>query len=140
MSMQPFPHPVYARHVLQPAYDDAQRYLSGPMLAAHEAHALMLAECSIISAENAQALCAAVAEIRAAIRANGADAVAYQPGVEDLFFRIESLIIEQTGPDFGGNLQLARSRNDLGQALSRMAIRERILAVAADLLALRGAP
>ncbi len=138
MSMQsvsPFPHPVYSRHVLQPAYDDAQRYLFGPMLAAHEAHALMLAECGIISAENAQAICAAVAEIRA----GGADAVAYQPGVEDLFFRIESLIIEQTGPDFGGNLQLARSRNDLGQALSRMAIRERILAVADDLLALRAA-
>ncbi len=65
--------------------------------------------------------------------------MAYQPGVEDLFFRIESLIIEQTGPDFGGNLQLARSRNDLGQALSRMAIREHILAVATDLLALRSA-
>lgn len=134
-SVQPFPHPVYSRHVLQPAYDDAQRYLFEPMLAAHEAHALVLAEGGIISAENARAICAAVAEIRA----GGADAVAYQPGVEDLFFRIESLIIEQTGPDFGGNLQLARSRNDLGQALSRMAIRDRILAVAADLLALRSA-
>lgn len=134
-SAQPFPHPAYSRHVLQPAYDDAQHYLFGPMLAAHEAHALMLAECGIISAENAGAICAAVAEIRA----GGADAVAYQPGVEDLFFRIESLIIERTGPDFGGNLQLARSRNDLGQALSRMAIRERILAIAADLLALRSA-
>lgn len=130
-----FPHPVYSRHVLQPAYDDAQDYLFEPMLAAHEAHALMLAECGIISGENAAAICTAVAQIRA----GGAEAVAYQPGVEDLFFRVESLIIQRVGPEFGGNLQLARSRNDLGQALSRMAIRERILAVSADLLALRGA-
>jgi len=133
--MIPFPHPVYSQHVLQPAYDDAQRYLFAPMLAAHEAHALMLAECGVISAENAAAICAAVAEIRA----GGADALAYQPGVEDLFFRVESLIIQRAGAEYGGNLQLARSRNDLGQALSRMGIRERILDVAADLLALRGA-
>lgn len=136
MSTSPstFPHPTYARHVLQPAYDDAQRYLFEPMLAAHEAHALMLAECDIISTENAGAICAAVA----VIRAGGAAAVAYQPGVEDLFFRVESLIIERVGPAYGGNLQLARSRNDLGQALSRMAIRVRLLDVAGDLLALRG--
>ncbi|MGB5048752.1 MAG: argininosuccinate lyase, partial [Caldilineaceae bacterium] len=132
---QTFPHPFYSLHVLQPAYDDAQRYLFAPMLAAHEAHALMLAECDVITAENAAAICGAVAEIRA----GGAGAVAYEPGVEDLFFRVESLIIERVGPAFGGNLQLARSRNDLGQALSRMAIRARILDVASDLLALRGA-
>lgn len=134
-SSNSFPHPLYSRHVLQPAYDDAQRYLFEPMLAAHEAHALMLAECGVISPDNAGAICGAVAEIRA----GGAAAVTYQPGVEDLFFRVESLIIERVGAAFGGNLQLARSRNDLGQALSRMALRERILAVCDDLLALRGA-
>jgi argininosuccinate lyase len=53
--------------------------------------------------------------------------LAYEPGVEDLFFRIESLIIEMVGPDYGGNLQLARSRNDLGHALERMAFRQEIL-------------
>ena len=134
-TQHPFPHPAYALHVLQPAYDDAQRYLFEPMLAAHEAHALMLAECDIISEENAAAICSAVTEIRA----GGADAVAYQPGVEDLFFRVESLIIQRVGPEFGGNLQLARSRNDLGQALSRMAIRARILDISGDLLSLREA-
>jgi len=131
--MPTFPHPIYSRHVLQPAYADAQAFLFTPMLAAHEAHTVMLAECNIISQENAAAILHAVAQVKAA----GADAFAYQPGIEDLFFRIEGAIIEAAGADYGGNLQLARSRNDLGQALARMALREGILAVAGDLLALR---
>jgi len=130
-----FPNPLYSQHVLQHAYRDAQAYLFEPMLASHEAHALMLAGCGIISRENAAAILDAVRQIREA----GADAFAYQPGVEDLFFRIESQIIEIAGADYGGNLQLARSRNDLGHALARMALREEILTIYADLLRLRTA-
>jgi argininosuccinate lyase len=69
----------------------------------------------------------------------GRDALAYQPGVEDLFFRIEARIIELAGADFGGNLQLARSRNDLGHALARMAFRLMLLDLADALLMLRKA-
>lgn len=130
-----FPHPVYSRHVLQPAYDDAQAHLFRPMLAAHEAHALALGEAGVISPENVQAILAAVATIRQ----EGADGLAYQPGIEDLFFRVEAQIIERAGEAFGGNLQLARSRNDLGQALSRMALRQVVLDVADALLALQAA-
>ncbi|MCB0045254.1 MAG: argininosuccinate lyase [Caldilineaceae bacterium] len=133
--MSSFPHPIYSQHVLQPAYRDAQAYLFEPMLAAHEAQAVMLTRCGIISRENGAALVQAVADIRAM----GPEALAYQPGVEDLFFRIESLIIERVGPDYGGNLQLARSRNDLGHALARMALRGDILILYADLLLLRQA-
>jgi argininosuccinate lyase len=120
-------------HVLQPAYADAQAYLFDHMLAAHEAHAIMLAECNIISQENATAILQAVAQIRA----QGVGAFGYQPGIEDLFFRIEGQIIERAGADYGGNLQLARSRNDLGQALARMALRDLLLSAYGDLLALR---
>jgi len=118
---------------LQPAYTDAQAYLFDHMLAAHEAHAIMLAECNIISQENATAILQAVANIRL----QGSEQFAYQPGIEDLFFRIEARIIEAAGTDYGGNLQLARSRNDLGQALARMALRDLILSAHGDLLALR---
>jgi len=131
--MAQFPHPIYDETVLRPAYHDAQTYLFEPMLAAHEAHATMLAECQIISDENKKAILAAVAQIRK----QGIAAYAYQPGVEDLFFRIEAAIIEVAGADFGGNLQLARSRNDLGQALARMALRTQVHAVSKKLLALR---
>lgn len=130
-----FPHPTYSRHVLQPAYADAQALLFEPMLQAHEAHAAMLAECGIITPANAAAIVRAVATIRA----DGVAAYAYQPGIEDLFFRIEGRIIELAGADDGGNLQLARSRNDLGHALTRMALRVRLIEVAERLLALREA-
>jgi len=131
----PFPHPVYSEFVLQHAYRDARDHLFDHMLDAHDAHAAMLCECDIISAENAAAIFGAVQ----AIREEGADALAYEPGVEDLFFRIESLIIEMVGPDYGGNLQLARSRNDLGHALERMAFRQGILSLYDVLLGLRQA-
>ncbi|GIK71845.1 MAG: argininosuccinate lyase [Chloroflexota bacterium] len=127
-----FPHPIYSQHVLLPAYADAKTYLFEPMLAAHEAHAVMLAECGIITAANAAAIVRAVA----AIRAEGVAAYAYQPGIEDLFFRIEGRIIELAGADDGGNLQLARSRNDLGHALARMALRTRVLDIQEALLRL----
>lgn len=128
-----FPHPTYSSTVLHPAYTDAQTYLYEHMLAAHEAHAIMLAECTIIQQENAKAILKAVQQIREA----GAAAYGYQPGVEDLFFRIESQIIELAGPDYGGNLQLARSRNDLGQALARMALRVEVDRLYGYLLELR---
>jgi len=119
---------------LQPAYRDAQALLFEPMLQAHEAHAAMLAECGIISRANAAAIARAVA----VIRADGVEAYAYQPGIEDLFFRIEGRIIELAGADEGGNLQLARSRNDLGHALMQIrraaerGIRERSSLPASD--------
>jgi argininosuccinate lyase len=130
-----FPNSVYSRHVLQPAYVDAQIHLFEPMLAAHEVHAVMLAECAVITPANAAAIARAVATIRA----EGVAAYAYQPGIEDLFFRIEGRIIELAGADDGGNLQLARSRNDLGHALARMALRTRVAEVREALLRLRTA-
>lgn len=131
-----FPHPEYSRTVLIPAYDDAQAFMFEHMLAAHEAHTIMLMECGIITHENAAAILNAVATIRSET-AEDRDALAYKPGVEDLFFRTESRIIELAGADFGGNLQIARSRNDLGHALERMAARAMLLDLYGDLLKLR---
>ncbi|MEM7132746.1 MAG: argininosuccinate lyase [Chloroflexota bacterium] len=133
--MAEFPHSIYSETVLYPAYVDALHYFFEPMLAAHEAHTLMLAECGVITAENATALLLAVA----LIRQQGSDAYDYKPGIEDLFFRIEDQIIRQAGKEWGGNLQLARSRNDLGQALARMALRTQLLEVGNGLLGLRRA-
>ncbi|MBI1297118.1 argininosuccinate lyase [bacterium] len=131
--MSTFPHANYARHVLLPAYDDALTHLFEPMLAAHEAHALMLGDCGILSHENVEAILQAVAYIRS----RGPDQLQYQSGIEDLFFRVEKEIISVAGADFGGNLQLARSRNDLGQALARMAFRTQIVNLAEAVITLR---
>ena len=128
-----FPHPLYEQIVLKPFYEDAKTYYFEPMLAANRAHIVMLYNCNVISLANAQALLAALRRVEI----SGADALVYRSGVEDLFFAVEGRLIEIAGVEYGGNLQLARSRNDLGYALTRLAIRPLLLDVAEYLLGLR---
>jgi argininosuccinate lyase len=130
-----FPHPLYEKYVLQPFYRDAEVYYYEPMLAANRAHTVMLHHCGIISLENAQALLAALGQVERL----GLDNLAYRSGVEDLFFAVERQLIDIAGPTFGGNLQLARSRNDLGYALTRLALRPHLLSSMQRLTALRRA-
>jgi argininosuccinate lyase len=95
------------------------KYYFGPILAANKAHAVVLRKSGIIDLANAQAL------LRALIDIENDDPVTitYKSGVEDLFFAIENRLIADIGPAYGGNIQLGRSRNDLGYALTRLAIR-----------------
>lgn len=129
-----FPHPLYEQYVLQPFYRDAEVYYYAPMIAANRAHVVMLQKCNVITLENAQSLLTALNQIEN----EGLEQLGYQSGVEDLFFAIERRLIALAGAEFGGNLQLARSRNDLGYALTRLAIRPRLLDVMAHLQVLRG--
>lgn len=128
-----FPHPLYDKYVLQPFFEDAKTYYYAPMLAANRAHVVMLRRCGIITGENARALLDALEEVETL----GVDALTRGGGVEDLFFAIENKLIESAGAAYGGNLQLARSRNDLGYALTRLALRPLLLAAMDDLLHLR---
>lgn len=120
-----FPHPIYLEHVLKPAYRGASAHLFLPMLAANQAHVIMLAQQNIITQANAHALLSAILQVAEA----GLESLPYRPGVEDLFFLVEGRLIEICGPEYGGNLQLARSRNDLGHALARMALRPELLSL-----------
>lgn len=128
-----FPHPLYEKTVLQPFFRDAEIYYYEPMLSANKAHAVMLYKCDIISADNAKALLTALNQIEA----DGLEKLGYESGVEDLFFAMENKIIQTIGAVHGGNLQLARSRNDLGYALTRLAIRPLLLQSIQDLLDFR---
>ncbi|NLX10009.1 MAG: argininosuccinate lyase [Chloroflexi bacterium] len=128
-----FPHPVYEQYVLQPFFRDALTYYYQPILAANKAHAVMLYRSGIIDHANARALLDALH----AIETDEQGATAYQSGVEDLFFVIENALIKAAGPAYGGNLQLGRSRNDLGYALTRLAIRPLQLDTIRALLDLR---
>jgi argininosuccinate lyase len=118
-----FPHPLYARHVLEPGFRHAQRLLWPHMIAANEAHTIMLAEQGIVRREDAARLLAAQQEIAAA----GPEQFVYEPAVEDLFFLVEGKLIALAGAEAGGNLQIARSRNDLAAAMGRMFLRGRVL-------------
>lgn len=130
---QGFPHPMYAQHVLEPYFEDAKRLYYFPMLEANRAHVVMLHRQAIIQRDNARALLDAIDRVEA----EGLDQLTYSPGVEDLFFAIERRLIELAGLEHGGNLQLARSRNDLGYALTRLALRPALLKVIDALLRFR---
>jgi argininosuccinate lyase len=130
-----FPHPEYRRHVLEPAYLEAQRLLFPHMLAANEAHTLMLAETGIIPREQAAALLQANREVWE----SGPEAFPYSEAVEDLFFAIEGQLIDRVGVEAGGNLQIARSRNDLDAVMARQMTRERLLDVQERVFAVREA-
>ena len=133
--MSRFPHPAYAAHVLKPSFEMARRVLFAPMMAANKAHGVMLIEQGILPPEVGRQLLQALLQVEA----EGVEALRYQPGVEDLFFAVERRLIELSGPEVGGNLQLARSRNDLGAALQRMVLREWVLNVVERLNDLRQA-
>ena len=114
-----FPHRCTTSTCCSHFYEAAKTHYYGPMLAANRAHAVMLCRCKIISEANAKALLDALQ----AVEELGADELKRGGGVEDLFFAMENKLIESAGAAYGGNLQLARSRNDLGYALTRLALR-----------------
>ncbi len=128
-----FPGATYKEVVLEPAYENAKRNLLDAMLAANKAHLIMLSERGLVSREDARVVMAAILgldpeEIRAS---------SYTGEVEDLFFHVERLIYGSAG-EAAGNLHLARSRNDLGVAMYRMALRDRLLRAEGSLLLLKG--
>ena len=128
-----FPHPAYAKYVLEPAFGESKEHLFPHMIAANEAHAIMLAECGVIEPSQAASLLTALQQVKR----EGIHAFSYTPAIEDLFFAVEGRLIELAGPDAGGNLQIARSRNDLAAGMSRMMLRQRLLDARQQVLDLR---
>ncbi len=131
--MSRFPHPVYAQVILGPQFAESQKWLFEPMLEASEAHLLMLAAQGLMPTDQV----VRVSNALDALRRQGADAFAYAPEVEDLFFQMEARILELAGEDAGGNLHLARSRNDLDAAMARLTVRRLLLDTHLALEALR---
>jgi len=128
-----FPDPTYADTILAPQFAASQRWLFGPMLEASEAHLLMLHATGLMTAEQTSRVWAALQTLQN----DGAAAFAYDPNVEDLFFQMEARIVSQAGEEAGGNLHLARSRNDLDAAMARLCLRGMLLETHRCLEALR---
>jgi argininosuccinate lyase len=113
----------YVAHVLRPNFAQAKRYLFKPLMLVNKAHAVMLENCALLTHDDASALLSALEEIDR----TGSRAYAYNEAYEDLYFAIEAKLIELTGAEVGGNLQIARSRNDIDAAMIRMVVREAVL-------------
>ena len=104
-------------------------------VAGSEAHARMLAERGIISADDAAAIASGLAAIRAEYEAGG---VIEDPALEDIHMHVEARLKALIGEP-AGRLHTARSRNDQVATDFRLWVRGAIDAVAAGLLAFQRA-
>ena len=124
----------YVAHVLRPNFAQAKRYLFKPLMLVNKAHAVMLERAGLLSRAHA----ARLLEALSTIEGPGARAYAYSEAFEDLYFAVEAKLVELSGPEVGGNLQIARSRNDIDAAMIRMVLREAVLGLLEALAELRG--
>ena len=119
-----FPAQGYKDNVLVDCFTDAKRYFLDHYLAVDRAHALMLAEQKIISADEQSAILRAIENLDIeSIRS--AD---YDGSVEDLFFYLQREIAANCeDPEAAAKLHTARSRNDIDVTIYRLYLREQTL-------------
>jgi argininosuccinate lyase len=84
------------------------------------AHILMLAERRILSPSTAKSLLTAISRL---VEQRFSPLKARDP-LRGLFLLYENYLIETEGPEIGGMLQTARSRNDLNATLIKMRVRQ----------------
>jgi argininosuccinate lyase len=98
----------------------------------NQAHVLMLARRGLIAPEAARK----IAEGLVKMEAEGPDAVTLDPQREDSYFNYEAHLIGLIGPDAGGRMHIARSRNDINATIDRMRARDLLLDAGAALCAI----
>ena len=96
------------------------------------AHAAMLADCGIISKEDAAAITSGLEDILADIEAGKA---AFTADNEDIHMNVEALLTARIG-EAGKRLHTARSRNDQVALDFRMYVREQIPVITGEILGL----
>jgi len=128
-----FPDPVYRDTVLAPLFEGVKAHYAGHMDAINRAHLVMLVETGILTEAQGRAIAGALAAITAEIDVAG---LVYTGEHEDYFFLVEAELKRRLGPDLGGMLHTARSRNDMDHTLFKMALRERADTALAEALAL----
>ena len=90
------------------------------------AHIVMLAHQEILPRDAAADLLGLNSELEA--RAGRGEPVLEQPPVHrGLYFVYERLLVERLGPEVGGAAHVARSRNDINAAITRLRLRQDLL-------------
>jgi len=126
-----FPGRTYADVVLEPAYNNAKQQLLSPMIAVHKAHLIMLYEQGLLEKKDSCKVAQALVSLDLKKLSKGR----YDGKFEDLFFEVEYRLLEMSN-EAAGNLHIARSRNDMGIAIYRIVLREKILTAIASALEL----
>lgn len=118
-----FPDPVYAETVLRPLFDGAKTHHAADFGRIDRAHLVMLVETGILPRNTAGRIARALAVIEAE---TDPAALTYTGEVEDYFFHIERALKQRLGPDEGGRLHTARSRNDIDHTLFKLGLKRRL--------------
>ncbi len=118
-----FPDPVYRRTVLAPLFDHARTDQAEGFRRIDRAHLVMLAETGIVARGTVGRIARALREIDAEVDPARLE---YTGEVEDYFFLVEAELKKRLGPDTGGWLHTARSRNDIDHTLFKMALKGRL--------------
>lgn len=128
-------HPV-AQAILYPAdFETMRRNELAPMTRVDLAHLVMLRRTGILRPEVVTPLIAAILDLRQV----DFEPLRGRPAPRGTYMLYESWLIEQLGPDIGGSLQTARSRNDLSATMQRMRHREALAHLVDALLDLEAA-
>lgn len=98
--------------------DDAR--LLDAVVAINKAHVVMLAEQKIIAKPDAAALLSAL---------NGLEDMQLDSSMEDAHMAVEEAVLKAAGSEAGGNLHIAKSRNDQVATAIRMALRNELLSI-----------
>lgn len=136
-----------SRRLKQPLANEVIQYIFLPRLnreffanfdLLHEinlAHLLMLHEQKILDVNASVPLAEALLQMQA----DGPNAVELDPAREEAYFNYEAHLIKRVGPDLGGRLHTARSRNDIGATIDRMRARDFATRIGKALIALAAA-
>jgi argininosuccinate lyase len=130
-----FPAPVYRDAVLAPLFESATRHHFRQLMRVNRASALVLAGRGLLSRPEAAAILRALDEVEAA---TDVAALAYTGEHEDLFFLVEAELARRLGVETAGKLHTGRSRNDIDHTVFKLALKERLAALLAELLAAIG--
>ncbi|MGB9853257.1 MAG: argininosuccinate lyase [Candidatus Bathyarchaeales archaeon] len=97
----------------------------------NQAHVIMLMEQKIIEWQDGVKLLQALNKLKPKI--------ALDPSLEDVHMFVEDKVIEICGPEVGGNLHIAKSRNDQVATAIRMELRENLVSVMSSIVELQEA-
>jgi argininosuccinate lyase len=103
--------------------DDAR--LADAVLAINKAHVVMLIEQKVIGLQDGVKILVALQKI---------DSQKLDPDAEDVHMAVEEAVLAETGPEVGGNLHIAKSRNDQTATAIRMALRKELIFIMQEII------
>ncbi len=124
MSEEKFPAANYKKNVLEDCFEDAKKYFLDAFIQIDFAHAVMLGEQNIITADEQKIILKALRSLDL----DEIHAKKYDGTFEDLFYYLQQQITKFCGDaDTAGKLHTARSRNDIDVTLYRIYLRPNLL-------------